>query len=127
MTKTKIQELVDEGCALDQEIKPKEKRLKEIRELLAEESKGNPCEMAGTDCKASITFAARIEGALYPEKEAEAKELAGSFFNKLFCRRPIEDFAKVAVALLPMETSTKLIKLLMGAPGPRISFKKDPK
>lgn len=123
MTKEERLLLVNEGFTLDQKIKQDERRLEEIKEKLAAEADGKDVAFEGTDCSASIAFYPSMCRQLAIGDEAEARKIAGGFFDKLFCRAPIAKFKDVASALLG-DNAKKLIKLLSGPKSARISFKK---
>jgi hypothetical protein len=122
MSKAEIEKLVTEGFVLDREIKERSKRLDEIKEVLATRANGNDLKMEGAGCLAAIYFNPSLDRTLKGEKEARAKEIAGSFFNKLFCRAPIAKFKDVATALLG-EKAGELVELLSGEKSARVTFK----
>ena len=124
MTVEERKALVSEGFALRNSIERDMERLEKIKELLTGAANGKNVEFHGNAGEiAAISFHPSMSRKLDPLQETEAKELCGSFFNKLFCRAPIKDFGKVAAALLPVESSVKLLKLLSGPPAPRVCFK----
>jgi hypothetical protein len=122
MSKSEITKLVTEGFVLDQEIKQREERLSDIKGLLATAANDVDSEFPGEKCKATIGFHPSMIQTLPADKETKAKEIAGTFFNKLFCRRPIAKFKDVAAAVLG-DKAEKLIELLSGPKSARVSFK----
>lgn len=123
MNKAEVLKLVEEGFALDQEIKAKGERLDAIKELIATHANGEVLEIAAEGCKATVNYSARLASRVDPELLPKAKKAAGEFFEKLFCYAPIDQFRSVAKALLG-EKGVELAGLLSGVPSPRVSFKK---
>lgn len=123
MKKEEIRKLVDEGFTLDRQIKELSKRYDEIKEALALEARGNVAEFGGSDCKAVVNFASRLDSRVAVEAMPKVRKLAGEYFEKLFCWSPIEKFRDVAKALLGPEKGEEMVKELSGAPGPRVSFR----
>jgi hypothetical protein len=123
MTKAEKEALVKEGFDLDVEIKTKEKRLGEIKDILIAQAGGQVVEIPGEGCKAVVNYSARIASRVDPDLEPKVKKLAGTFFDKLFCKAPIDKFRDVAKALLG-EKAEELTALLSGVPAPRVSFRK---
>lgn len=122
MTKAELEKLVTEGFVLDREIKERSKRLDELKEILAGAANGREVSFAGAGCEVKIYWNPSLDRTLKAEKEAQAKEIAGSFFNKLFCRAPIAKFKDVATALLG-EKAGELVELLSGEKSARVMFK----
>lgn len=123
MNKAELSRLVDEGFALDQEIKALEKRLGEIKEVIVTAANGNVVEFEGEGCKATVNYSARMFARVEEGQLPKCRKLAGEYFEKLFCFAPIEKFGDVARALLGGK-GQELVTLLTGLPGPRVSFRK---
>lgn len=125
MKKAEVQKLVEEGFALDQEIKTlssKAKRLEEIKGLLKDHAGEKPMDIAAEGCVAEVSFPSQAVRMLDAEALVKARKIAGESFEILFGASPIAKFSDIAPRVLGEKKGAELVEICSRKSG-RISFK----